>query len=155
TAFGRQANPGVTGDIRCLGRIALATTDRVGRKEPFHTLDISGRCAVTLVHVAAADPFRAGSHSNLITHAVVTYYSAHGVATMATVIARERRIVMAWVANAVMDGVVPVVIVICVLSVPATVVRFECIMRPANTSVGAPHNNVLSSKSQCPDLRCV
>src|SRR5262249_24006192 len=121
----------------------------------FHTLDISGRCAVTLVHVAAADPFRAGSHSNLITHAVVTYYSAHGVATMATVIARERRIVMAWVANAVMDGVVPVVIVIFVLSVPATVVRFECIMRPANTSVGAPHNNVLSSKSQCPDLRCV
>ena len=54
-----------------------------------------------------------------------------------------------------MDGVVPVVIVIGVLSVPAAVVRFKRVMRPANTSVGAPHNNVLPGKSQRPDLRCV
>jgi hypothetical protein len=45
------------------------------------------------------------------------------MAAMAKVIARERRIVPAGIAAAVMDGVVPVVIVIGIHSVPAAIVR--------------------------------
>ena len=107
------------------------------------------------IDVAASDPLCAGRHANLVAHAVVTDRCACGVATVAVVVARERRIIAAWVAYAVVDGVVPVVIVIGVLSVPATVVRFKRVMRPANTGVGTAYNNILPGKSQCPDLRCM
>ena len=48
------------------------------------------------------------------------------------------------IAAAGMDRVVPVVIVIGVLPVPATVVRLERVMRPANASIGAGNNDVLA-----------
>ena len=49
----------------------------------------------------------------------------------------------------------PVVIVIGVNSVPAAVVRFQRVMRPANAGVCARHNNVLPGESQRPNLRRV
>src|SRR4030095_8532931 len=73
--------------------------------------------------------------------------------SMKEIIARKWRIVAARVADAVVDRVVPVVIVVGVLSVPATVVRFQCIMRPANTGIRACNNNILPGKSQGPHLR--
>ena len=51
-----------------------------------------------------------------------------------------------------MDGVVPVVIVIDVHSVPATIVRLERVMRPANSGIRAGDNNTLSGETQCPHL---
>ena len=51
-----------------------------------------------------------------------------------------------------MDGVVPVVIVIGILAVPTAVMWLERVMRPANASVCAGYNNVLSGKTQCPYL---
>ena len=54
-----------------------------------------------------------------------------------------------------MDGVVPVVIVVGRYSVPAAVMRFERVMRPANAGIGARHNDVLPRESQRPDLRRV
>ena len=83
---------------------------------------------------------------------VIANCCACGVTTVAVVVAGERRIVAARVVHVVMDGIMPVVIVIGVLSVPATVVRLQRIMRPTHASVGAPHNNVLSRKTQCPEL---
>ena len=74
---------------------------------------------------------------------------------MSVVIARKLRIVAARVADAVMDGVVPIVIVIGVLPVPTAIMRLKRVMRPANTCIGAGNNNVLPSESQCPYLRRV
>jgi hypothetical protein len=71
------------------------------------------------------------------------------------VIARERRIVATWVADAVVDGIVPVVIVITVLSVPPTIMRLEGVMRPANAGVSARDDNSLAGESERPDLGSV
>src|SRR5947207_12384946 len=59
----------------------------------------------------------------------------------------------AGIADAVMDGVVPVVIVISILAVPTAIMRLERIMRPANARVRARYNNILSGETQCPYLR--
>ena len=55
---------------------------------------------------------------------------------MTDVVARQRRIVAARISNAVVDGIMPVVIVIGGDSVPAAVVRFERVMCPALASIG-------------------
>ena len=123
------------------------------RNHSMHSMYLAG--VPSAVHVAATDPFCAGRHPDLVTHAVVTDHGAGCVTTVAIVIARERRIIAARIVYAVMDSVVPVVIVIGVLTVPATVVRFKRVMRPANTRVGAADNNILPGISQRPDLRRV
>lgn len=74
------------------------------------------------------------------------------MAAMEEIVAGLRRIVAAWVARAVMDGIVPVKIVIGVLSVPAAVVRLQCVVRPADASVRAPYHDTLSGETQRPDL---
>ena len=63
---------------------------------------------------------------------------------MEPVVARLWRVVAARVAYAVMNRVMPIVIVIGVLSVPTTVMRLERVMRPANTGIGAGNNNSLA-----------
>ena len=72
---------------------------------------------------------------------------------MEVVIAGEGRIVTAGVADAVMNGVVPIEIVIGSDSVPAAVVRLKRIMRPALTGVGAGHYNILARESKRPHIR--
>jgi hypothetical protein len=74
---------------------------------------------------------------------------------MKEIVARKRRIVPARVAAAVVDGVVPIIIVIGDGAVPAAIVRFQGVMRPANARISAGDNNVLSGESQGPYLRCV
>ena len=113
------------------------------------------RCAVALVHVTATDPLRARRHSDLVTSAIVANHSANGMSAMPVVVARLRRIVTARVADAVVDRVMPVVIVIGVLSVPAAVMRLERIVRPALASVSSGYCNSLSPKAQCPHVRRV
>jgi hypothetical protein len=71
------------------------------------------------------------------------------------IIARKLRIVPARVADAIVDGIVPVVIVIGVCSVPAAIMRLQSVMRPANTSIGAGNDNVLPSVTKRPNLWCV
>ena len=95
---------------------------------------------------------RARRHPDLITHAVVTNRSARGVRAVKVIVARERRIIPAGIADAVMDGVVPVVIMISILAVPTAVMRLERVMRPANARIRAGYNNVLSGKTQRPYL---
>src|SRR4029077_18600088 len=87
-----RATPGVSRYIRRQGRIAFVgrAAERVRRQEKFHALDVSGRCAVPLIHVTAADPFCAGRHSNLVGPAVVTNCRANGVTSMEKIIARLR-----------------------------------------------------------------
>ncbi len=54
-----------------------------------------------------------------------------------------------------MNGVVPVVIVIGNHSIPATVVRFKGVMRPAYARVCAGNDNLLPGETQRPDIRRV
>src|SRR5205814_9418695 len=97
----------------------------------------------------------AGLHSDLVTSAVVADRRAKSVGSVEKVIARLWRIVAARVANAIVDGVMPVVIVIGVYSIPSAVVRFKRVMRPANTRISACDNNFLPGESLRPDVRRV
>jgi hypothetical protein len=126
---------------------------RVRRKEEFHALDVSGRCPVALVHVTATNPLCAGCHANLITRAVIADCSAGGVGSVEEIIARLLGIIAAGVANAVVNGIMPVVIMVRVHTVPAAVMRLQRIMCPALASVRARHNNVLAGVTERPDLR--
>ena len=155
TTLRRRTLPGVVSDVWCLGGVGVAAADLGRRQEPFHTLDVSGWCTSVGVHVTATDPLCTGRHPNLVTRAIISDHRARGVAAMGKIIARERRIVPAGVPNAIVDGVMPVVIVIGVYSVPAAVVRFECVMRPAHTGVRAGYDNALPRESQPPDVRRV
>jgi hypothetical protein len=87
-----RATPGVSRYIRRQGRVAFVgrAAERVRRQEKFHALDVSGRCAVALIHVTATDPFCAGRHSNLVGSSVVTNRRANGVTSMEEIIARLR-----------------------------------------------------------------
>jgi len=69
------------------------------------------------------------------------------------IVARLLRIVPARIAYAVVDGVVPVKIVICVRSVPTSVMRLESVMRPTNTGICASNHDGLSFESQRPYVR--
>jgi hypothetical protein len=84
------ATPGVSRYVRRQGRVAFVgcAVKGVRRQEKFHTLDVSGRCAVTLIHVTAAYPFCAGRHSNLVGAAIVTNRRANGMTSMEEIIAR-------------------------------------------------------------------
>ena len=72
---------------------------------------------------------------------------------MTVVIAGERRIVPARIPGAVVDGVVPVIIVIGVLSIPAAVVRLQRVMCPALAGISVSHCNSLTPKSKRPNVR--
>ena len=138
-----------------LKRVALTAAYRVRRKKPFHALEVSGRCAVTLVHVTATDPLRSGRHADLVAHAVIANCGAYRMRAMTNVVARKRRIVAAWIADAVVDGIMPVVIVIGRDSVPAAVVRLQRVMRPALAGISAANRNSLTPEAQRPHIRCV
>ena len=89
TAFRRRATPRVSRNIGRLSGVALAATYRVRREEEFHALDIPGRCAVALVHVAATNPLCAGRHSDLIASAVIADRRANSVGAVEEIITRE------------------------------------------------------------------
>src|SRR5438093_7813585 len=153
-AFRGRATPGVNRYVRCLGRIALSggAVDRIRRQEKLHALDVSGRCAVAHVHVPAPDPLCAGSHPDLVTHTIIADRSAEGVATVEEIVAREWRIVATRVADAVVNRIVPVEVVICVDAIPASIVRLKRVMRPAITRICAGNHDVLTGVPKRPDL---
>ena len=119
-----------------------------------HSMYLAG-VPLPSIHVAATDPLCSGRHADLVTRAIVADRCPRGVSTMKEIIARKRRIVTARIAAAIMNGIVPVEIVIGVLSVPTAIMRLKRIMRPANARVGAGHNDVLPGESERPDLRRV
>ena len=64
------------------------------------------------IYDTAGDPLCAGRHPDLVASTVIADHGASGVAAVTAVIARLRRVVTAGVANTVMNGVMPVVIVV-------------------------------------------
>ena len=74
---------------------------------------------------------------------------------VANIVARKRRIIAAWISNAVVDGVMPVVVVIRRDSIPAAVMRFQRVVCPTLTSICAADGNSLAPEPQRPDIRCM
>jgi hypothetical protein len=74
---------------------------------------------------------------------------------MEEIIARLLRIVSAGIADAVVNGIMPVKVMVRVCSVPAAIVRLKRIMRPALAGIGAGHNSVLTGEPERPDIRRV
>jgi hypothetical protein len=89
-AFRSRTTPGVNGYIGRFGRIALAATYWVRSQEELHALDVSGRCAVASIHVAATNPFCAGGHPDLVASAVIADRGACGMRAVKEIIARKR-----------------------------------------------------------------
>jgi len=152
-----RATPGVIRNIGRFGRVAFVgrAVQWVGCKKPLHALDVPGWGAVALVHVTATDPPCAGRHSNLVARAIVAYHRADGVAAMTEIIARLLRIVPARVAHAIMNGIMPVEVMIGVDPIPAAIMRLKHIMRPANTSVCASNHDSFPFESKRPHIRRV
>src|SRR5262245_52632713 len=157
TTFRRRTRPGVGRNIGRQSWVALGwrAAYRVRREKKFHALDVSGRCAVAPIHVAAADPLRAWRHSDLVTHTIIADRRTYGMGPMPVVIARRVRVVTAGVASAVVNRIVPVVIVVSDCSVPAAIVTLKRVMRPANASVSGSDHDSHAGKSARPDLRRV
>ena len=155
TTFRWRTAPRVIRNIGSFQWIALAAAYWIRRKEPFHALEISRRCAVTLIQVTATDPLCAGCHPNLVARAIVADRGAYGMRAMPIVIARKRRIVAAGIPDAVVNGVVPIVVVIGHGSIPTAVMRLDCVMSPAESGVGARDNYALTSEPEGPDRRRV
>ena len=118
-----------------------------------HALDIPIRRANVCVHVAATDPLCARRHPDLVTLSVITDHGPGGMRPVSQVIAGERRIVSANVTDAVMNGIVPVIIVIGILAVPATVMRLQRVVGPALAGVRIGDHNLLSCEPERPYLR--
>src|SRR4029077_14169960 len=135
-------------------RVALAwvAAYRVRRQEKLHALDVPGRRADTLIHVAASNPLCAGRHSNLVRATVIADRGASRVAAMEKVIAGLWRVGTADT-PAGSNGVMPVEIVIGRYPIPAAVVRFKRVLRPANTGIGTCHDNILAGRTKRPDAR--
>src|SRR4029077_15426626 len=126
---------------------------RIRCKPKLKALTVTRRCAVPHVHVSAANPFRAGCDPNLITGAIITSRRANSMGAVAAIVARRRRIVPAWITGTVMNAIVPVVIVTGSHSVPAAIVRLNCIVGPANTGVRTSNNDSLAGIAERPNLR--
>jgi hypothetical protein len=103
----------------------------------------------------ATDPLRAGRHSDLVTLSVIADHRAGGMRSVSIVITGKRRIEAARIGGAIVDRIVPVIIVIGVHSVPPTVMRLQSVMGPAHARVCASNNNVLSCEAFRPYLRRV
>ena len=71
---------------------------------------------------------------------------------MSIVITGKRGIEAARIGRAIVDGIVPVIIVIGIHSIPAAIMRLERVVCPANAGVRTGYNNVLPCKTQCPYL---
>ena len=149
TALRTRALPGVDRDVGRLGCVALVwgAVDGIRREEELHAFDVPGRCAVALVHVTAANPLGARRHADLVTHSIIANRSPSRMRAVKEIVAWKRRIVPARIADAVVNRVVPIVIVIGVLPIPAAIVRLKRIMRPALAGISAGHNNVLPGES--------
>jgi hypothetical protein len=72
---------------------------------------------------------------------------------MEKIVARLRRIIPTRIADTVMNGIVPVLIVIGICSIPTAVMRLERVMRPTNAGVRAGNDDRFSFESECPHVR--
>src|SRR5207248_7612825 len=121
TSLARRTRPAVGDHVRPPGGIGVLPAQVGRRDEELEALGIGGRTPGPLVHVAAPDPLRTRSDTDLVPGAVVADRRAGRVTPVTVVVARRDGVCSAAAAAAV-DRVVPVVVVVDGGAVPAAVV---------------------------------
>ena len=154
TTLRHRAGPGVDCNIGRLSRVTFVrrAANWVRCEEKFHALHICRRRAVALVHVTASNPLRARRHADLIGAAIVADRCARCMATMKEIVTRLGRVRSANAATG-MNAVMPAKIVIGVDSVPATIMRLERVMCPANTGIRTGNHDSLPLEPERPHIR--
>src|SRR5205814_10578882 len=149
------AEPGVSRQVGSFGRVDLTrvAANRVWCEKKLHALDVSRRCDDARIHVAATDTLRAGRHADSIAGAVIADRDPDRVRAVTGIVARKRRIVAAKITGAVMDGIMPVVIMVGGHPVPAAVMRLDGVMGPAKTGVRSRDHNSLAGVAKRPHFR--
>src|SRR5438477_3425756 len=142
--------------VRRFGWVTLSwcAADRIRREEELEAFVVRGWRAISLIHVAAADPFRSRSHANLISRAIIADCRTDGVRAVAIVITWLQRVADART-GARMNTVVPVVVMNCGRAAPAAIVWLERVVIPKITSVSAPNHDSLTGVAISPYLRSV
>ena len=134
--FARRAGPAVVHHVRPERRIRVLPLEVRRGHEELEALGVGRRHSVPLIHVPAADPLRSRCDADLV-HAgiaVVTRGRAGRVGSVRVVVAGRLRVRPADSAAGV-NRVPPVVVVVRVRAVPASVVRPEGVVRPADSGV--------------------
>src|SRR5438477_2705407 len=126
-------------------------SSQIGRcNHELKALRVGGGRAVTLIHVAAANPFRTRSDPNLIAGAVIPNCRACRVGAV-TIIVTRLQCIWATRAAARMDSVMPVEVVVSANTIPAAITVFQRDMRPARARIELTHNDAIPGESQCPN----
>jgi hypothetical protein len=120
------------------------------RNHELEAFSIGGGGAIAYVHVAAANPLRAGSDPNLVARTIVAHGSPCRMGTMAKVVARRQR-VRATCSSTGVDGIVPVKVVVGGNAIPTPILGLERIVGPALARIQVTHNHPLAGKAHCPD----
>ncbi len=149
-----RTTPGVVDDVRGHSRVGVGIVQIGGHGQPLETFDVGGRCAVVFFHVAAADPFGAGRHTDC--HgADDAGHGAGGVGTVSVVVARFVYVEAAGVGTTVdecMDGVVPVVVMVGSRAVPAAVLVFDGRVFPFVAGILSAHDHTDAGVAQAPHV---
>ena len=122
-------------------------SSQIGRcNHELKALCVGGRRAVTLVHIATANPIRAGCNPHLIAGAVVAHGGPGRMRAMAIVVARSDCVRTAGATTGV-NGIVPVEIVIGGNTIPAAILRLKRAMGPSHPGIQVPYYHPLAGKT--------
>src|SRR6185312_4964580 len=111
--------------------------------QELEALGVAGRRAVAAgIHIAAADPLCARRNADLVAYSVIAYHLASREGAMAMRIDGRLRV---------LDGVVPVVVVVRNLAVPSTVMILQRGMVPLDAGIVPCNHPAFAAESQVPD----
>src|ERR1044071_3157859 len=128
-------------------RRVRVVSSQIGRCDhELKALRVGGRRAVTLVHVAAANPLRTRRNSHLIASPIVAHSRACRMSAVTVVITRLDRVGAAG-ATAGVNRIVPVKVVIGGGAVPAPILWLKGVMGPALACVLVTHYDPLTGKA--------
>ena len=97
--------------MRSQRRVGVVAGEICRCDEKLKTLGVGSWRAVSLVHVAATDPLRAGSNANLISRAVVADRGTGGVGAVSLIVTRNRAVRAAAAATGV-NRIMPVKVMV-------------------------------------------
>ena len=150
-AFIGRAVPGVVDHVRCQVWVWIIAVQIGGGDEPLEALAVCGGCTVTLVHVAASNPARSGSHTDLLPGAIIAYHGSHCVCAVPVIVTGFQRVGFAYFISTV-DGVVPVIVVVSRGSIPTAVLAFKRWVIPIVTGILPTDYHSIPSVACIPNL---
>ena len=153
-AFTGRATPRIIDHIRSQSGVRVTAINAGGGDEPLVALCIRGRCSRTTIHVPAANPACAGSHTNLVAAAIISHHGAHGVCAVTIVITGGGGIGPTGITGvAIMNGIVPVVVMISRGAIPTAILVNLSGMIPLIAGVLSTNDHPLTGIAKIPNLR--